>query len=48
MSVRDWLRLADLAEDADTLLPIDLVRLEEVPEALRERILAEGRTLYER
>jgi predicted nucleotidyltransferase len=47
-SARDWLRLGDIAEDADTLLSIDLVRLDQAPEALRERILLEGRTLYER
>jgi uncharacterized protein len=47
-SVRDWLRLADLAEDADTLLSIDLVWLDEAPPDLRERIQAEGRVLYER
>ena len=47
-SARDWLRLADMAEDADTLLSIDMVRLEEAPEALRKRILVEGRTLHER
>lgn len=47
-SARDWLRLADMAEDADTLLSIDLVRLDEAPEELRSRILAEGRTLHER
>jgi predicted nucleotidyltransferase len=47
-SVRDWLRLADIAEDAETLLSIDLVRLEQAPPDLRERIQAEGRVLYER
>ncbi|MEK7278663.1 MAG: hypothetical protein AAB427_15030, partial [Chloroflexota bacterium] len=44
----DWrsttLRLADIIEDADTLLSVDLVRLEEAPEELHSRILAEGRT----
>jgi predicted nucleotidyltransferase len=48
VSAREWLRLADMAEDADTLLSIDLVRLDEAPSELRERILAEGRALYER
>jgi len=47
-SSRDWLRFTDMLEDADTLLPIDLVRLEEAPDELRARIRAEGRTLYER
>jgi predicted nucleotidyltransferase len=45
---RAWLSMCDLAEDADTLLPIDLVRVEEAPAALRERIRREGRVLYER
>jgi predicted nucleotidyltransferase len=47
-SVHEWLRLADMAEDVDTLLRIDLVRLEEAPPELRERIRTEGRALYER
>ncbi len=47
-SAGEWLRLTDIIEDADTLLSIDLVRLEEAPEDLHKRILAEGRTLYER
>jgi hypothetical protein len=37
-----------LAEDANTLLSIDLVRPEEAPAGLRERILLEGLILYER
>ena len=44
----DWLWLADLTEQADTLLKIDLVRLEEAPTELRSRIEVEGRTLHER
>ena len=45
---RQWLDIARLAEEADTLLPIDLVRLEAASPGLRARILREGRTLYER
>jgi predicted nucleotidyltransferase len=48
LSGREWLRLLDMAEAADTLLSIDLVRLEEAPEELRARIASEGRTLHER
>ena len=48
LAARDWLRLADLTEQADTLLKIDLVRLEEAPTELRSRIEVEGRTLHER
>ena len=47
-SARDWLRLAEMAEAAETLLSIDLVRVEEAPDELRQRIGNEGRTLYER
>jgi len=45
---REWIRLTEIVEEADTLLPIDLVWLEEAPDELRARILAEGRTLFER
>lgn len=48
LSGREWLRPLDMAEAADTLLRIDLVRLEEAPEELRARIASEGRTLHER
>jgi predicted nucleotidyltransferase len=48
LPARDWLRLAEMTEDADTLLKVDLVRLEEAPAELRGRIEAEGRTLHER
>lgn len=47
-SALDWLRLVEMAEEAETLLPIDLVRVEEAPPALLGRIRAEGRTLFER
>ena len=43
-----WLRIHAAAEDAQTLLLIDLVRLEEVSDPLRTRILTEGRILYDR
>ncbi len=48
LSALEWLRLSDIAEDVDTLLKIDLVRLDEAPPELRARIEAEGRTLHER
>ena len=37
-----------LREDAATLLEVDVVRLEQASERLRERILREGQVLYER
>jgi uncharacterized protein len=49
MSHDDWLRIKlDFADEAPTLLLIDLVRLEEAPEVLREQILEEGIVIYER
>jgi hypothetical protein len=48
LSGRDWVRLAGMAEEADTLLTIDLLRLEQAPPELRARIDAEGRILHER
>jgi uncharacterized protein len=49
MSHDDWLRIKlDFADEAPTLLLIDLVRLEEVPEILREQILEEGIVIHER
>lgn len=47
-SRRDWQRLLDLADDADTLLSIDLIRVEEASEELRDRIRLEGLLLHER
>ena len=46
---REWLEVCRVVEeDADTLLPIDLIRLEEASEGLRARVRAEGRVLFER
>ena len=47
-SQREWLDLCDAVDDADTLLPVDLVRLDTVGEPIKSRILREGRVLYER
>ena len=47
-SPRQWLDIVFLLEEADTLLPIDLVRWEETSALLQERILVEGKILYER
>jgi predicted nucleotidyltransferase len=46
-SPRQWLEITFLLEEADTLLPIDVVRWEEASAPLQERILAEGKILYE-
>ncbi len=45
---RRWLEVVFALEEADTLLSIDVVRWKEASVALRERILAEGKVLYER
>jgi predicted nucleotidyltransferase len=46
---REWLEVCRVVEeDADTLLPIDLIRLEDVPDGLRAQVRAEGRVLFER
>ena len=43
-----WLRLLDAADEAPTLLPLDVLHLQAASPALRHRIEAEGRTLYDR
>ena len=49
MAHHDWLKIKlDFDDDAPTLLLIDLVRLEEAPEDLREQIREEGILVYER
>jgi predicted nucleotidyltransferase len=46
-SEREWLDICEAVEDVPTLLSIDLIRLETAANSLRERILREGRSLYE-
>jgi uncharacterized protein len=49
MGADDWIRLKfDIVDEAPTLLLIDLVRLEEAPDHLREQIRQEGVVVYER
>ncbi len=45
---RQWLDITFLLEQADTLLQIDVIRWEEASASLQERILVEGKILYER
>jgi uncharacterized protein len=45
---RTWLDICRVAEEAETLLKIDLVRLEDTDQAFRRRIEREGKVLYER
>jgi predicted nucleotidyltransferase len=41
-----WQAILDAVEDAPTLLRIDVMRMEEAPEALRAEILRTGRLLH--
>ncbi len=45
---RIWADICETIENADTLLKIDCVRMEEAGPELRQRIMAEGRLLYAR
>jgi predicted nucleotidyltransferase len=45
----EWAALhLDLDEEADTLLLIDFVLVDDLPESFRQRVQREGRLLYER
>ena len=45
----EWAALhLDLDEEADTLLLIDFVLMDDLPESFRQRVHREGRLLYER
>lgn len=45
---RAWDSICEAVDEADTLLKIDVIRLEEAGPELKQRIMAEGRLLYER
>ena len=45
---RQWLDIVFALEEMDTLLSIDVVRWVEASPALKARIIAEGKVLYER
>ncbi len=46
-SREEWVRIRDLADEAPTLLEIDLVRLDQGPGRMRDTIEFEGVILYE-
>ena len=49
MDDSDWVRIKlEFEDEAPTLLLIDLVRIEDAPEHLREQIGDEGIVIYER
>lgn len=43
-----WMNILQSIEDLDTLLPIDVIRLEEASSELKIKIETEGKILYER
>jgi len=45
---RRWVEIADAVEQSETLIPIDLVWLEEASAALKKEIRRTGKVLYER
>lgn len=45
---RTWLDICRVAEEAETLLKIDFIRLDELDSLFRQRIESEGKVLYER
>ncbi|CAN5444893.1 hypothetical protein BH10PSE19_BH10PSE19_22090 [soil metagenome] len=47
-SVKNWLQVQDIIENADTLLKIDCVRLDKANNELKKTIYHEGKKLYER
>ena len=49
-SFEDWLIVRNIIEDADTLLKIDCVRMDELPETsdLKISIIQQGIKLYEK
>lgn len=44
----EWLQICEMAENTDTLLEIDLVRLNTASEALKTEIAKHGQVIYER
>lgn len=44
----DWVQILNVIDDADTLLKIDCIRLNEVDEDFKKHILREGIKIYER
>ena len=44
----EWSEVVEALDGLPTMLPVDVVRLEALPEAMRRRIEAEGHVLYER
>lgn len=47
-SIRLWERVMEIVDSLETLLPVDIVFLEQAPPGLAKRIRAEGVVLYDR
>lgn len=47
-SRKDWIDIVSIVNAARTLHQIDIVRLDEASQEFRERVLQEGKILYER
>ncbi len=47
LSQTGWLQLVDQLENLDTLLSVDIINLPEAAQTLRERILSEGKVVFE-
>lgn len=47
-TVAEWLRVWELVDQAETLLPIDLVRLDRAPDELKDEVARHGERLYVR
>lgn len=43
-----WLEISEAVQDAETLLFIDVVRLEDAPASLRREIVRSGKVIFER
>ncbi|HHV62701.1 MAG TPA: nucleotidyltransferase domain-containing protein [Firmicutes bacterium] len=47
-SISLWERVMEIGDSLETLLPVDIVFLEQAPPGLAERIRAEGVVIYDR
>ncbi|HHY98015.1 MAG TPA: nucleotidyltransferase domain-containing protein [Firmicutes bacterium] len=47
-SISLWERVMEIRDSLETLLPVDIIFLEQAPPGLAERIRAEGVAIYER
>ncbi|HLB57355.1 MAG TPA: nucleotidyltransferase domain-containing protein [Gammaproteobacteria bacterium] len=47
-TLSEWLKVVEVLEEADTLLKIDCVRLDQVDAAFQKKIREEGKVIYDR